>query len=213
MTKRRRYIPSLIYYIPLIACACTLTTTDKPQAVTDESQATKSSATAPPQTDSNGIQLPFHNPFFERWNDGNDGTTYEPCTALTPNELKSAGIDPKSAKDAAVVDGQSLRGCDWLLLPPNPTLIGISQIVINSQNLETYKKKNSIDTWRPDREIHGRQVGIVDSRAGDCSTYVQSRKSAIITLGQPGIGDSDSKDELCESALRFTATTIDRIPR
>ncbi|MFT4127988.1 MAG: DUF3558 domain-containing protein, partial [Gordonia sp. (in: high G+C Gram-positive bacteria)] len=43
------------------------------------------------QTDDQGRRLPFDTEFPQRWSDGNDGTSYEPCTALSPDRLTELG--------------------------------------------------------------------------------------------------------------------------
>ena len=64
------------------------------------------------QTDDHGRDLPFRVTNPRRWNDQNDGTTFEPCTGLTEEILRELMIDPSSAEDAETSDAAT-RGCRW----------------------------------------------------------------------------------------------------
>ena len=79
-------------------------------AVGEKSSVVQSQTTvAPPirQIDDFGRRLPFTTKFPNRWSRNNDGTTYEPCTTLSLAALQSLHLDPATAKDAAVADGQT----------------------------------------------------------------------------------------------------------
>nr|WP_269462520.1 DUF3558 family protein [Gordonia insulae] len=164
------------------------------------------------QTDAQGTPLPFHNTFSKRWNSANDGTSYEPCT-VGADRLVSLGIDPDSARDAATVDGQTLRGCDWDYFPPKSEFLSIYQIVGNSESLDWYKVQNRIGSnWLPDEVINGRRVGVASDKSGGCLTYVQSGTAGVVTGSGYGLLPSLPEKEICGYALDLTRATIDKIP-
>ncbi|WP_372491675.1 DUF3558 family protein [Gordonia zhenghanii] len=168
------------------------------------------------QVDDAGTALPFETKHSRRWGPANNGTTYEPCTALQRTQLTSLGINPTTASDAAGTDGQTLRGCDWKYANGNyQDHWNLSQFVGNSPGLDFAKTRRSGGTneWLPDVGIAGRQVGVHIYTTGDqCDTYVQSRGASVITMvthygqSQPPI------NEICDRALAFTRATIGKMP-
>ncbi|WP_420714096.1 DUF3558 family protein [Gordonia sp. SL306] len=177
------------------------------------SLAASNTSSGPRQTDDNGVSLPFENRFLLRWNGSNDGTSYEPCTT-DPNDLSRIGIDPRSVKDAATVDGQSLRGCTWNYLPPQSEYLAISQTVVDSSDLSWYKQQNQVgSTWLPDRVIGGRDIGVASDTSGSCTTYVQSGGSGVITLADYALSPSKPVAEICGYAIDMVTATINKIPK
>ena len=87
-----RFLLSLLLFTPLLA-GCESRTDKEPLP----------SATGP---------APFSEPtpVSGRWNPGNDGTTFEPCTALTTADLRSLGADPTTWTDVSMTS-QGSRGC------------------------------------------------------------------------------------------------------
>ncbi|WP_423131146.1 DUF3558 family protein [Gordonia malaquae] len=168
------------------------------------------------QIDDSGVRLPFHTVHGHRWNSGNDGTHYEPCTALSAKELETLGINPGSASDAAGTDGQTLRGCDWDYAGDiELEHWTVSQIVGNSSGLVSDKNRHagSHDLWLEDQFINGRTIGVHAMISGSqCDTNVQSGNAIVTTL----VMYSGLKDQplsaLCERAITFTRATIDRMP-
>ncbi|MFF0708261.1 DUF3558 domain-containing protein [Gordonia sputi] len=163
------------------------------------------------QTDAQGHSLPFTTTFPRRWNSGNDGTSYEPCTSATTDILRDAGLDPLSVRDAATVDFQTARGCKWKY--SGRRLASLSQTVGNSSDLATYKSKQSTAvTWNDDIRINGRLVAVSTEPDGRiCDTYVESGTAVVVTStyfnhGRPPI------NEICDKAIAFTRATIDQMP-
>ena len=162
--------------------------------------------------------MPFTTKFFQRWNPGNNGTDYEPCTALSAEEISSLGLDPNTVSDAANVDGQTARGCTWLAKPPIGHDLYFNQTVGNSKSLEPYKYKykykyRNLGTWRPDVYIKGRQVGIEEDGFGGCTTYVQSGKAGVITSTTSSGEREQTLEERCNWVISFTEATIDKMPK
>lgn len=165
----------------------------------------------PRQTDAVGQKLPFETLFEHRWNRGNNGSNYEPCTSLTSQQVRDLGFDPSSVHDAAIVDGQTARGCSWEALPPMGSMLRIGQAVGNSASLLAFKRKNSAHSkWFPDVLLSGRVVGVEQDAVGGCTTYVQSGRAGVTT----GVTSTASItiDEQCDKAIAFTRATIDKMP-
>ena len=168
------------------------------------------------QVDDRGRSLPFETRHSNRWNGRNDGTTYEPCTALLDQGLLALGIDPSSVRDAAGTDGQTLRGCRWEYRDLNSDgAWSVSQIVANAEGIEAVKRIRSSESeiWRDDVVVGGRTIGVLTRpTVGNCGTYVQSGRAVVNTIvfnhGDPPV----SMDALCERALEFTRATLDQMP-
>lgn len=167
------------------------------------------------QTDDAGRPLPFRTVFPNRWSTNNDGTSYEPCTSVTDAVLTSQGLDPSSARDAASVDHQTVRGCQWAIA--NTRRSSVSQHVGNmagsrSGSLDDYKAFNDDFMWFPDQIIDGRTVGLFSLGADDCATIVVSGRAFVFTDATLDRDDA-SVAENCRVALAFTRATISQIPR
>ncbi|GAA3689784.1 hypothetical protein GCM10022238_03190 [Gordonia hankookensis] len=163
--------------------------------------------------DDAGKALPFHNNFPDRWNSANSGTEYEPCNA-DEESLIRVGIDPRKIEDAATVNGQTLRGCNWHYSPPASEYLSAYQIVGNSESLAWYKVQNRVGSnWLPDITISGRTVGIASDKSGGCITYVQSGTAGVVTGAGYGLLPSLPQKEICGHAIDLTRATIDKIPK
>ncbi|MCM3894057.1 MULTISPECIES: DUF3558 family protein [Gordonia] len=163
------------------------------------------------QTDDHGRSLPFSTKFPRRWSNGNDGTTYEPCTAATESILIANSLDPRSARDAAAADHQTARGCMWSLSDRN--LASLSQFVGNQPDLDTYKQMNAqFVTWRADISMSGRRVAVSTTPSiPECTTFVRSGDAIVVTDLSISI-DAPPINEICDKAIAFTRATIDQMP-
>ncbi|MGC5258457.1 DUF3558 family protein [Gordonia sp. DT218] len=165
------------------------------------------------QTADDGKPLPFHNKYPDRWNSANSGTAYEPCNA-DDESLIHIGIDPQTIEDAATVNGQTLRGCNWHYSPEESEFLSAYQIVGNSESLNWYKVQNRVGSnWHPDITINGRTVGIASDKSGGCMTYVQSGTAGVVTGSGYGLLPSLPENEICGYAIDLTRATIDKIPK
>lgn len=168
------------------------------------------------QVDAEGNRLPFNTTHANRWSRANDGTPYEPCTALTGAELSSLGIDPRSAKDAAGTNGQTARGCDWDYYgSASAGHWKLSQIVGNSPSLDNDKRVRSggRNHWLDEHTVGGRIVGLhYISPNISCDSYVQSQTAAVTTLVMYIGIEEQPVSALCDRAIAFTKATIDRMP-
>lgn len=189
-----------------MAVACQ-TEDSSTQAVSGVSGTTKSAL----ETAATTSPLPFDNPFPDRLNPSNDGSRYEPCVAFTEDELARFEIDYEVIEDAAIVNGQGIRGCRWLMIDR----FSLGQVVTNSTSLDVYRRGTSELDWKPDLDMAGRKVGVfgLNDHDGTCSTYVQSGAAGVVTnvliSSEPAARASlDS----CEIAIDFTRAYIDKIP-
>ncbi|WP_424324891.1 DUF3558 family protein [Gordonia sp. (in: high G+C Gram-positive bacteria)] len=168
------------------------------------------------QQDDSGRNLPFNTVHPHRWSHANNGTDYEPCTALGNSELEGLGINTRTAEDAAGTDGQTLRGCIWQYATSEDfPQWRVTQIVGNSPSLAVEKslKSASVNTWLPDRVIGGRQVGVhFLNGLQSCDTYVQSGGAAVSTIAAYSGRGTVPQTEICDRALVFTAATISKMP-
>ncbi len=160
------------------------------------------------QTDDLGKRLPFTTQFPNRWSSNNNGTAYEPCTALTTTELADAGVDPQRVKDAALADHQTARGCIWELSDIRNS--GISQSVGNKP---TFEQRAGDRRWYRaswDVSVDGRRV-LVDSRdAYTCMTTVKSGTASVATI-LTRFWKPPPTAELCAFVIDFTRRTIPKM--
>ena len=169
------------------------------------------SSTIVRQTDDAGRHLPFTTTFARRWSNGNDGTTYEPCTAATTEILSTNHLDPDSVKDAAIADHQTARGCRWSTNAYESAYL--SQIVGNQPQLDIYKQRqDGFVAWLPDIAMGDRRAAVGSSpSATDCTTFVQSGEAIIATRASVNISPPPI-NKLCDKAIAFTRATIDQMP-
>ncbi|WP_246222042.1 DUF3558 domain-containing protein [Gordonia pseudamarae] len=159
------------------------------------------------QIDDSGKRLPFDNRFPDRWSTNNNGTTYEPCTALTDDELAAVGIDPGSVIDVAMANGQTARGCRWEYR--DVKLSGVTQATGNKPTFEQQMQDREWYATSYDIVIDGRPV-MVDARARyTCMTTVKSGRAPVSTLVSR-ISDTPPS-ELCAQAIEFTTLTIPKM--
>lgn len=169
------------------------------------------SQAAPGPISATPVPLPFDNPFPNRWNDANNGSPYEPCIAFADSELVRFGIVPSTIEDAAIVDGQGVRGCNWTM----KNNFSISHLVTNSRSLDVYRAGTSENIWKPSFEVGGRPVGVFALNFGqsrECSTYVQSFSAAVVTNVVTSTSDEGQKIDACKLVEDFTRAYIDKIP-
>lgn len=220
VSRRRNYrhltvLVVLLSFVALQGCARRLESSDAAVSAVRRDSASTSGAVR--QTDDAGRRLPFETTHAHRWNSRNDGTPYEPCTAIGLDDLAVLGLDEKSVRDAAGTDGQTLRGCAWT----SETAGGrpewsMSQFVGDSESLASDKsrKSTSIDIWLSDVVLDGRAVGVHRTTNGlNCDTYVQSGGAAVNTLVMHHGSPHPAPEEICAKAIEFTRVTIGKMPR
>ena len=138
----------------------------------------------------------------------NDGTAYEPCTALSDTELLASGLDPKSVSDAAMANHQTARGCSWR--HSGIRLSSIGQITGNKPTFEERMKlRSNFKTWW-DLTIGGRLVMVDPDSAASCTVTVKSGRSPVSTIVTRTWNAPPTK-ELCAIAIDFTRRTIPKM--
>ncbi|MEP9390846.1 DUF3558 family protein [Gordonia sp. VNK1] len=212
MSSLRRTIAVFTASLCATIAGCAISS---PQAPEPE-QATSplsSQATTTRQTDEAGRPLPFETEFTERWSNLNDGSAYEPCTALDANDAAGLGLDPDSVRDVALANYQTARGCGWHFADANTSTL--SQGVGNELPLPQYKKKYAVNiNWLYDTAINGRTVAVGEPKglqSHSCLTAVQSG-SAIVTTSVIISVNPPPTPEICSKAIAFTRATIDKMP-
>lgn len=179
-----------------------------PSSITSTSPLGRTSSDAIRQNDDSGKKLPFTTTFPDRWSSNNDGTKYEPCTALTDSELVDAGIDPHSVSDIALANRQTARGCKWEYA--NLRNSGLSQATGDAPTFENRMTDRDWYKTSWDIRIDGRLVMVDSASPYTCSTTVKSGRSPVVTIADR-ITDVISLTELCNYAIDFTRRTIPKM--
>ncbi len=178
--------------------------------ITTTDSSVESSRSSVRQTDARGIALPFVTPFPDRWSTNNDGTSYEPCTALTDAELINAGLDPTTVEDIAVANHQTARGCIWYF-HGGPDAGLLSHATGNRPTFEQDIKDRSWYEVSYDISIKRRHV-LVDSRSATaCMTTVKSGKSPVFVRASK-LFKPIGREAVCQRAIDFMKRVIDRMP-
>ncbi|NDK89739.1 DUF3558 domain-containing protein [Gordonia desulfuricans] len=198
-------------FIPVLLSGCEVYGT----AVSQESiSATLAQPTPTPpirQTDTQGNFLPFQTTFPNRWNTNNDGTEYEPCTAVAETTVSSFGALPSTVRDVAVANFQTARGCRWYFGPSRTP--SISQSVGNAPPITEYKERLATTFyWFPDQQFRGRTVAIGSLGPDVCTTFVRSGNANITSSYSDLNRPTPPLPTLCAKALEFTRATIDKMP-
>ena len=162
------------------------------------------------QTDSHGVPLPFITTFPDRWSAANSGTTYEPCTALTSSELLAAGIDPSTARDAAVVNHQTLRGCNWFYAGGQESG-SLSHFTGNTPTFEQDMEDRSRFEVTYDITLAGRHVMVDSADSVACETTVKSGRSPVTVIVSK-LFKPIGREAVCKRAIDFMRIVIDRMP-
>lgn len=155
--------------------------------------------------------LPFTPQHAGRTNERNDGSSFEPCTAYTDEEMRSLGADPRTLSDAAISDAPNYRGCHW------QTADGIgrfSQIVSNERSIEAYKAKQSQRPWQKDRLIGGRTVIVATERNDRCLASFMSQGAMVHSSFRTGTAGRPSADLVaeCNKAIEWATLAISKAP-
>jgi hypothetical protein len=130
--------------------------------------------------------------------------------AFSDDELLRFDIDPSQIEDAAIVNGQGIRGCSWSM----PQKFALSSLVTNSRSMAEYRAGTIENEWKEDLEISGKVVGLFNN-AGDpstCSTYVQSFSAAVVTNVVTSMSSQGRSISACKLVEDFTRAYIDKIP-
>ncbi len=198
-----------IVYAAIAAFAATGCAVDgEPRSATTASPLGKTPSEAVRQNDDSGKRLPFTTTFPDRWSRNNDGTKYEPCTALTDAELADTGLDPHSVSDIALANRQTVRGCLWQYAS-----LRNSSLSQGTGNAPTFEERITDRDWYKtswDIRIDGRLVMVDSTGRYDCSTTVKSGDAPVVTIVMR-TADLIPLTELCKYAIDFTRRTIPKM--
>lgn len=161
--------------------------------------------------------LPFTPSVAERSNRRNDGTSFEPCVAHSPEEIRVLGIDQATMRDAASADSQNYRGCRWELSRrpddrPGHWRNWVSQLVGNQPPLPIYKQGHEEIRWGPDRVSGGRTIAAGTSRSDECVVVFSSGRALVVTLLTLDTETRTQTSE-CARAFRFAVLAASKAPR
>lgn len=158
--------------------------------------------------------LPFSPTIKDRTNDRTDGTTFEPCSAFSADELRSLSIDPTTISDAAQIDSANYRGCHWKSIGFNTATgrgFDYSQIVGNKMTLDEYKTKYKDLAWQPNRTAHGRPIAVVAS-SDYCTAVFTSEFAVVVTIAGQSVDPSPGRTAECDRAIAFATLAITKAP-
>ncbi|QHN25807.1 DUF3558 domain-containing protein [Gordonia pseudamarae] len=203
--------------LPLVAClavVCALSACATPgEPIPTSEPATSEPVTSTPapirQTDDRGKPLPFTTRFPDRWSANNNGTSYEPCTALNDAELTSLGLNPTTVRDVALANHQTARGCIWKYF--GKSMGGISQ---STGNRPTFEYELTDREWyiRSYTTTIGGRLAIVNYwKQFSCFTIVKVENARVTTTANRVLTPTPEA-ELCNLAIEFTKLTIPKMP-
>ncbi|MDP0398946.1 DUF3558 domain-containing protein [Tsukamurella strandjordii] len=210
----RRWIPAVGIACTLALSGCTASVPGDPVSAGRDSHIEVT--TAPPSPSQIGLSsapLPFTPTIQGRTNERNNGSSFEPCTAYTPEELRALGIDPATVEDAAISNSPNFRGCHWSGIRESPTdrdYLNYSQIVGKRITLEAYKREQDFRTWLPDRTVQGRRLAVATT-PNDCTAVFLSEAAVVITGALP-LRASPGLTRECDAAIAFAALAISKAP-
>lgn len=170
-----------------------------------------SGTAVPGQTSTSAAPLPFTPTIGERTNDRTDGTSFEPCTAYTDEELERVGISPRTVRDAGFSDSPNFRGCRW----DTPDGSGwFGQTVANQAPLNAYKARQSQRPWQPDNQVGGRTLAVAAEQPDGCIAVFVS-EAAVVISGFNTISPRTPSPGLvaeCDTAIAWATLAIAKAP-
>lgn len=181
-------------------------------AVSVEGEAVSARKTTSEGTTTSGRPLPFVPEFEGRTNERNNGTSFEPCTAYSEQEMRTLGADPRTLTDVMISVSPNYRGCRWDSLSK---VAYFSQTLGNEVSLANYKAKQSRRPWQPDRRISGRTVIVTTEGDDGCFASFMSEKAIIhsaYTVDGAGAKPSPGLVAECNKAIEWATLAISRAP-
>lgn len=180
--------------------------------VSVEGEAVSAGTTASNGATTSARPLPFVPQFEGRTNERNDGTSFEPCTAYSEEEMKSLGAEPRTLTDVMISVSPNYRGCRWDSLS---RVAYFSQTLGNELSLENYKAKQSRRPWQPDRRINGRTVIVTTEGDNGCFASFMSEKAIIhsaYAVDGTGAEPSPGLVDECNKAIEWATLAISKAP-
>lgn len=150
--------------------------------------------------------LPFQPAFPDRTNERNDGSSFEPCTAFTADELLVLGVDPASRRDAAISSGPNYRGCAWKMRASH-----VRQIVADQGSLDSYVAAHDEIEWREREHIGDRTFAVGGMYERECLAVFKSQGAVVITLASLWHADRWPQSA-CEWVVDFASLAASKAP-
>ncbi|WP_234802666.1 DUF3558 family protein [Mycobacteroides salmoniphilum] len=191
--------PLLGLLLALSLTACTTETAGQAHSA-DSSAAQTAEATtaAAPSTSS----IPHRAPSSK-----NNGTTFDPCVAYGPDELRKVGLDPASIKEA---ESTLLRGCKWY---------GSGwrvQIQVLNGSIDRFLDPNLFPGSQP-ITIEGLNGATHRDELGNmrnCAVEIPSQQATVSTIIE--VSDPPALDQIpdaCTKAVEVATLTAKKLPK
>lgn len=148
-------------------------------------------------------------PVAGRWNNGNNGTSFEPCTSLTPTTLRALDVDPATWTDISI-DGFGPRGCRATSATRTITLQVINTSAGTVLDPVAYVSTSSKHSRRPEFVFNRSTVCVATVISGDSTIMASVSDDSIRTefatpYPKPG-------ERLCPVAQDILNRTAQPIP-
>ncbi len=138
--------------------------------------------------------------------DGSFGTTYNPCTALTNEQIASFGLDPGSKTSDVGLPADFGRGCDW-----HRADFGVS-FVVGRQDVNHFKSSSYLD-------IHPLQIAGRDAvsfrldQKGGCTVAIATGKTALTIDLVQSVTDRQAGKDPCPPVLAIAEQVAPTLPQ
>lgn len=139
-----------------------------------------------------------------RTNGLNDGSMFEPCTAYTPAELRTFGLDATTASESSPhVDEDHVRGCAWDSFDTPRSFInqGIVNYGSHRDDVETIYQNDYSTEWTfyPNEFRNGRIVSTwFTSLDGRCTSEFEVEGAILTTEGADMRDEPPSMAQMCD---------------
>lgn len=201
----RLVVPAIVGCV-LAACS-TPTAGEAVRSISSNSPGPSVKTTAPSTTVSNTLPAPHPPP-----NEHTDGSTFEPCTAFSADELHGWGVDPAKVDDVGV-ENPLLRGCRWRQENRSWSL----GIRVHNSTVEKYLQPESTLKLQEPITIAGRSgaVNSSDGRQEQCDVILPSQQAVVIFTVRVYSGDEGPRlvPDACNKAIDVATAVAARLPQ
>lgn len=141
-----------------------------------------------------------------------DGTSFEPCTSFTAEELRSWGVDPSNVDDVSVEMQNQIRGCRWW----NENRSWSLTIDVLNATVEKYLRPDPTLSIQQTVSIGGLSGAIYASASNDnCTVVLPSQKAVVFFDVYVSTGDEAhaSMPDACSKATAVATAVAGRLPQ
>ncbi|WP_232785643.1 DUF3558 domain-containing protein [Mycobacteroides chelonae] len=137
----------------------------------------------------------------------NNGTTFDPCVAYSPDDLREVGLDPTSIKEA---ESTLLRGCKWY--GPGWRV----QIQVLNGSIDRFLDPTLFPGSRP-ITIDGLNGATHRDEPGNmrnCAVEIPSQQATVSTIIE--VSDAPALDQIpdaCTKAVEVATLTAKKLPK